>query len=119
MRRPGWRLQVRADGAFLVAPDCDDVTLEVDEENHLWLNFEVVSFAEAPAMASEEAAPGLLARTARILTSGAPIRLGGARTPVHWPSRLAQLAELDTTTGDGLLEPPAMGARPQPKEPAD
>ena len=88
MRRLGWRLQDRATGAFLVAPDGDEVELEVDDEGLLWLHFDAVPPDAAPAPAPEVVAGQLNAQMARIPTSGAPIRLGGARTPVHWPSRL-------------------------------
>ena len=103
IRRLGWRLQDRATGAFLVAPDGDEVELEVDKEGLLWLNFDVVP----PSVALGR----LHAQMSRIPISGAPIRLGGARAPVHWPSRLT---EEDT---EDLPEPSRRDAQPKPKAP--
>ena len=93
-------------------PDGDEVELEVDDEGLLWLHFDVVPPAAAPAPAIELVALGRLhAQMARIPTTGAPIRLGGARPPVHWPSRLP---DQDIKKSP---EPSRRDAQSQPKAP--
>ena len=92
----------------------------MDAEGLVRLNSGAIPFQDALVLATEEAAQGkLFAGMARLPSSRAPIRLGGARTTVCWPSRLEPLPRLEGKPDLDPSELIARGAGPPSMKPGD